>query len=104
MKNKNKTNALTHSIKYIFIGINIHDKKVTELESLVEHVYHIKEQTFQTEVDKNIKQICKNFSQMMMLTTYIFVKKQLYHLYITKTLYCILTKISVIINISSITL
>ena len=26
MKNKNKTNALTHSIKYIFIGINIHDK------------------------------------------------------------------------------
>ena len=60
LKNKNKMNKSTNSPKYIFIGINVHDKKVTELESLVEHVYHIEQQTFQTEVDKNIKQICKN--------------------------------------------
>ena len=60
IKNINKTNNNIKSPKYIFIGINIHDKKVNELESLVEHVYHIKEQIIETEVDKNIKQICKH--------------------------------------------
>lgn len=49
----------THTIKYIFIGINIHDKKVMELEAQVEHVYNIETQLVQSEVDKNIKEICK---------------------------------------------
>ena len=57
MKKVNKYNY--NDIKYIFIGINIHDKKVIELEGLVEHVHHIEVQVVQTEVDKNIKEICK---------------------------------------------
>lgn len=60
IKHENKTTRPINAPKYIFIGINIHDKKVAELDSLVEHVYHIEEQTFHTEVDKNIKQICKH--------------------------------------------
>ena len=60
IKNIKKTKKNTNSLKYIFIGINIHDKKVTELESLVEHVYYIENETCETEVDKNIKQICKH--------------------------------------------
>lgn len=57
MKKINKNNST--DIKYIFIGINVHDKKVTELEAQVEHIYHIENQVVQTEVDKNIKEICK---------------------------------------------
>jgi len=60
MKNINKTNKHINSPKYIFIGINNHDKKVNELKSLVEHIYHIKKQINETEVDKNIKQVCKH--------------------------------------------
>lgn len=61
MKKKNKliTNSSTDSIKYIFIGINIHDKKVIELEAQVEYIHHIETQVSYTEVDKNIKEICK---------------------------------------------
>ena len=57
--NKSITSASTECIKYIFIGINIHDKKVTELEGQVEYIHHIKTQVSYTEVDKNIKEICK---------------------------------------------
>lgn len=57
MKKINKIND--NSIKYIFIGINVHDKKVIELEGLVDHIYNIETQLVQTEVDKNIKEICK---------------------------------------------
>lgn len=58
MKKINKSNS--KNIKYIFIGINIHDKKVTELQAQVEHVHHLEEQLVQTKVDKNIKEICKD--------------------------------------------
>ena len=57
--NKSITSAPTYSIKYIFIGINVHDKKVTELEAQVEYIHHIETQVSYTEVDKNIKEICK---------------------------------------------
>jgi len=57
MKRLNKTNST--NVKYIFIGINIHDKKVVELEAQVEYVYNIETQATNTEVDKNIKEICK---------------------------------------------
>jgi len=57
MKKINKNNST--DIKYIFIGINVHDKKVIELEAQVEHIYHIENQVVQTQVDKNTKEICK---------------------------------------------
>lgn len=41
------------------MGINIHDKKVMELDAQVEHVHYIETQDSYTEVDKNIKEICK---------------------------------------------
>lgn len=60
MKKINKTaNTQTNPIKYIFMGINIHDKKVMELDAQVEHVHYIETQDSYTEVDKNIKEICK---------------------------------------------
>ena len=57
--NKSITTASSDSIKYIFIGINVHDKKVTELEAQVEYIHYIETQVSSTEVDKNIKEICK---------------------------------------------
>ena len=59
MKKLNKTNT-TDPIKYIFIGINIHDKKVTELEAQVEYIHNVETELSYTEVDKNIKEICKD--------------------------------------------
>lgn len=57
MKKMNKNNVT--SVKYIFIGINVHDKKVVELELQLEYVHHIETQVCHTEVDKNIKEICR---------------------------------------------
>ena len=48
-----------NSVKYIFIGINIHDKKVMELEAQMEFVYHMENNFSHAEVDKNIKEICR---------------------------------------------
>tara|TARA_A100001011_G_C14309883_1_gene845019 strand:- start:2855 stop:3778 length:924 start_codon:yes stop_codon:yes gene_type:complete len=59
MRKMNKIDEKHHQIKYIFIGINVHDKKVTELEAQVEYVYNVESQNTQTDVDKNIKEICK---------------------------------------------
>lgn len=58
MKKKNKTNA-QNDVKYIFIGINEQDKKVTELEAQVEYIHYIETQVSYTEADKNVKEICK---------------------------------------------
>ena len=59
IKKINKSQCKRPNIKFIFIGINIHDKKVIELETQVEYIYNIDSQIQESEVDKNVKEICK---------------------------------------------
>ena len=59
IKKINKLQCDIPNIKFIFIGINIHDKKVIELESQVDYIYNIDSQIQESEVDKNVKEICK---------------------------------------------
>tara|TARA_Y100000389_G_scaffold140468_1_gene138322 strand:- start:12607 stop:13524 length:918 start_codon:yes stop_codon:yes gene_type:complete len=59
IKKIKKSQCERPNIKFIFIGINIHDKKVIELETQVEYIYNIDSQIQESDVDKNVKEICK---------------------------------------------
>lgn len=47
-----------NGLKFIFIGINMHDKKVIELEEHVEHIIEIEAKKEDFIYDKNVKETC----------------------------------------------
>ena len=60
LKKENKSNKVMNSVKFIFIGINFYDKKVVELFNIVDYVHNLENTESFTEVDKNIKDTCKD--------------------------------------------
>lgn len=60
LKKESKNNKHMTSVKFIFIGINFYDKKVVELIGLVDYVDNLENKNSYTEVDKNVKDACKD--------------------------------------------